>query len=427
MTRDATGRWNFARLFLAPHRLAFASGSFVLVLASLWWAVVNVSVSEGAALPWGMAPSAAHGLVMTFGFMPMFFVGFLFTAGPKWLAQPAVDAAALLPALMPQVAGWLVFLLSVHSRDPAFNQTLGTLGLCAVTLGWALVLKRFVSMLVRSQARDKTHARLVAAGCAVGVLALAAAAWGTATQNLAVLRSAAQLGLWCFVGLVFTAVAHRMIPFFSAAAVPSLDAWRPTWLLWTSAAVFVCQGLFAAAEPYGMAAGPGWSAVRATVELSAGAGCLALAVRWGLVQSLRIRLLAMLHIGFSWLGAALLLFGVSHAIEAAGGPAGALGLAPLHAFTMGYLGSTMLAMVTRVSCGHGGRTLVADDFIWRLFWVLQAAVVLRLLAAVFARLDGVWALALVSAAAVGWAGVCCAWALRYGHWFGTPRPDGRPG
>lgn len=427
MARKTTGRWSFERLFLAPHRLAFASGALILMLASLWWAVVNVSVSEGASLPWGLAPSAAHGLVMTFGFMPMFFVGFLFTAGPKWLGRPAVDAHALLPALMPQLAGWLVFLLSVHSRDPAFSQTVGTLGLGAVTLGWLLVLRRFALMLVRSQVADKTHAKLIAAGCLVGAVALAAAALGTASKDPTLVRSATQLGLWCFVGMVFTAVAHRMIPFFSAAAVPSLDAWRPLWLLWTSAAVFLLEGLFAAAEPFGVISGPAWAGARAAIELPAGLGCLALAVRWGLVQSMRIRLLAMLHIGFSWLGAALLLFGVSHAVEAAGGPAGALGLAPLLAFTMGYLGSTMLAMVTRVSCGHGGRTLVADDFIWRLFWVLQAAVVVRLLAAVFARVDGVWALALVSAAAVGWAGVSCTWALRYGHWFGTPRPDGRPG
>ena len=39
---------------------------------------------------------------------------------------------------------------------------------------------------------------------------------------------------------------------------------------------------------------------------------------------------------------------------------GALGLGALHALTMGCLASLMLAMVTRVSCGHSGRALVAD-------------------------------------------------------------------
>jgi len=146
-----------------------------------------------------------------------------------------------------------------------------------------------------------------------------------------------------------------------------------------------------------------------------------------LVQSLRIRLLGMLHLGFCWLRIRLLLAGISHAIAASGGAPGVFGLAPLHAFTIGFLGSTLLAMVTRVSCGHGGRTLVADDLVWRLFWVLQLAAITRLAAAFAREVSASWSGALVAAAAVGWAGVCLAWALRHGRWYGMPRLDGRPG
>jgi uncharacterized protein involved in response to NO len=103
------------------------------------------------------------------------------------------------------------------------------------------------------------------------------------------------------------------------------------------------------------------------------------------------------------------------------------GLAPLHAFTMGFLGSMMFAMVTRVTCGQSGQSLVADDFLWRLFWVLQLAVVVRLAAALLAGAPSAWATPLLSAAAIGWAGVCASWALRYGRRFGVPRTDGRPG
>ena len=230
-----------------------------------------------------------------------------------------------------------------------------------------------------------------------------------------------------FVGLVFATVAHRMIPFFSAAAVPRLDAWRPLWLLWVFVAVFAFEAFAASFEALAPVRGPAWAAGRAAVELPAGAGALALALRWGLLQSLRIRLLAMLHVGFSWLGLALLLSGASHAAAAWSASPPTLALVPLHAYTMGYLASTMFAMVTRVACGHGGRVQVADDFAWRLFWVLQLAIAVRLLAAVVTDLDGTWSQALVSCAAVGWAGVCVAWAVRYGRWFGTPRPDGRPG
>ena len=53
-----------------------------------------------------------------------------------------------------------------------------------------------------------------------------------------------------------------------------------------------------------------------------------------------------------------------------------LGLGTLHAMTMGFLGSVM---VTRVSTGHSGRPLVADNVAWSAFLALQLAVVLRML------------------------------------------------
>jgi uncharacterized protein involved in response to NO len=140
------------------------------------------------------------------------------------------------------------------------------------------------------------------------------------------------------------------------------------------------------------------------------------------VQSLKVRLVAMLHLGFSWLGAGLALSGASHLAQALTGEEW-LPLAGLHAVTMGCLGSLMVAMVTRVSCGHSGRPLVADNIVWGLFWLLQGAVVLRIAAAVPTGA----ALPITLTAAALWAGVLTAWSVRYASWYGRPRGDGRPG
>jgi uncharacterized protein involved in response to NO len=94
---------------------------------------------------------------------------------------------------------------------------------------------------------------------------------------------------------------------------------------------------------------------------------------------------------------------------------------------MGFLGSTLLAMVTRISSGLRGRTIAADDLVWRLFWILQLAIVARLAAAFVLPASLPWGLALVGTAALGWAGVAVAWGLRHLRWYGTPRPDGRGG
>lgn len=399
----------------------------MLAASALWWALAMLARVQGMVLPWALPPTLAHGLVMGFGFVPLFFAGFLFTAGPKWLGQAPVEAAALLPSVLAMLAGWGVFGLGVHARDASFGQLFGALGLCAVTVGWTAMLRRFVHLLRTSPVADRTHARVIACAALIGVAALSAATLGLATGAFELVRAAVQLALWGFVGVVYLAVAHRMIPFFTASALPVLDAWRPLWLLWLFVGALGVEALFGVAETVWWPL-PAWlRAAQAALELGAGTALLALALRWGLVQSLKVRLLAMLHLGFVWLGLALLLAGVSHALMAGSGNTLSLGLAPLHAYTMGFLGSTLVAMVTRVSCGHGGRTLAADNFVWRLFWLLQLGVVARVVAALVSAFGAAGGETFIALAALTWAACCAAWALRYGRWYGRPRLDGRPG
>jgi len=423
--------WRLGLLLAAPHRLAFGAAAAMLALSALWWCLALVAQSQGRPLAWTVAPAVAHGLVMSFGFMPLFFAGFLFTAGPKWLELPAVDARQLLAPVLAQLVGWGVFMLGVHGPEPAFGAALCGFGLAAVALGWGQVLWRFMNLLRLSRAADQLHARLIAAGGVLGALALWAAVFGLATARAELVQAAIHVSLWGFAGTVFAAVSHRMIPFFAAAALPALDAWRPRWLLWGWTGLFALEAAVLLAEQLWGPLTPALRWPQALLEAVAGLGLLAQALRWGLVPDLKLRLklrlVAMLHLGFVWLGLALLLLAASHGLMAATEGRLSLGLAPLHAYTMGFLGSTLLAMVTRVSCGHGGRTNAADNFIWRLFWLLQLAVLLRVLGGVLQAVDLGDVLSLLAWTALLWAAVCIAWALRYGHWYGLPRSDGRPG
>ena len=235
-------------------------------------------------------------------------------------------------------------------------------------------------------------------------------------------------GLWGFVVVVYVTVAHRMIPFFTSSAMPMVQAWRPFWVLWLMLAAAALQVLAAWLELAGVpssAAGTAWLLVHGTLQLMVGGVLVWLAWVWGLVQSLKNKLLAMLHIGFLWLGVAFLLGGVSQWLVGTLGM-GVLALGALHALTMGCLASLMLAMVTRVSCGHSGRALVADRIAWSLFWCLQAAALLRIAASVpgIAGLSLPW---LLPVAAGLWAGTMGVWGLRLGRWYGCLRADGRPG
>ncbi len=415
----ASGTWRLSTLLVAPHRLSFFLAMLILVAASAWWLLVQVDRAHGwFGLSPVVSPTLTHAAAMVFGFMPLFFAGFLFTAGPNWLRVDPPTARQLLAPLLLQAGGWLLWLAGAHLDA---GVALGGLVLACAGLAWAVGI--FWRLILSSQAPDQRHARSAGVGGIVGSLCLAGSAIALLDGQQALALVLVRSALWGFVVVTYVSVAHRMIPFFTANVMPAIPAWRPYWLLWLMLGVAAFEVLalwvdFAAPMPH---AWPAWTLLVIAVELVAGALLVGVALRWGVTRSLHITLLAMLHIGFAWLGLTLLYSALSQALWlATGGPV--LGLGALHALSMGFLGSIMVAMVTRVSCGHSGRALVADRLVWALFWLLQLTVLVRLVAAV----DGAppW---LTGLAALLWAAVVTVWALRYASWYGRPRIDGKPG
>ena len=411
-------RWRWHWLLAAPHRLGFFAGAMMLAASALWWCLHLVAQSAQVALPWAVTPGLAHGATMSLGFMPLFFVGFLFTAGPKWLGVPEPGARALLPQVAGYLVSWALALLGFHT-----SHLLAATGLAGVALMWSALVWKFANLWWYSRSPDKAHATVVVIACTVGALALWVSAIGMALELEAVVRSAVYAAIWLFVATVFAAVSHRMIPFFSASALPVLDAWRPMWLLWSMVGILWFEGVFAVLDLWVWPFPEALRWLQVAVEAPAAVLMLWLAIRWGLVQSLKIRLLAMLHGGFVWLGIALALQAVSHALMALSQHQLSLGLAPLHAMTMGYLGATLFAMATRVASGHSGRPLAADNMAWALYWVAQLAVLLRVVSALWPTAGNLPLLLAIGA----WTLATCGWSLRYGSWFGRPRVDGRPG
>jgi uncharacterized protein involved in response to NO len=390
-------------LFGAPHRFFFLAGIVQVATSSLWWLWV-LAARQWTALPepgTAMPDTVVHALLMTCGFAPLFMFGFLFTAGPRWLAvQPPTPRAWGPPAVL--AAGCSLALVSLQATG------LGALRVAAAgyAAGWLWLLLIFVRLIIASRASDKVHAMLVLGGLVVGVsCVIAFAAFGS--EALSWISAA---GVWAFLLPVFVTVCHRMIPFFTASALPFVGAFRPWWLLaiMAGAPVLHAGGVLLELQD--------WTWIS---DLPAAAMMLALTLRWGLVQSLSNRLLAMLHVGFLWYGIGFALAGTSSLWMLMGGPG--LGLAPLHAMTIGFASSLLMAMVTRVTCGHAGRTLAADNLTWRLFQLLQAAAVLRIVAELTG--GGGWLLA----AALCWIACMVPWCAKYAPIYWRPRIDGRPG
>ncbi len=401
MGGDAAGP---ARLLLTvPHRLFFLAGVAQIAVASLWWLwVLAARVLPGLPPPASAMPdTVVHALVMTCGFAPFFMFGFMFTAGPRWLGVAPPPARDWAPAgVVAAVAALSLVPLQAAGIDAV------RVAAAVYAAAWLWLLFRFVLLIRASANPDRIHAILVAAGLTAGVSCVVAfAAYGTAAYPLV-----AAAGVWLFLLPVFVTVCHRMIPFFTSGVVPFVTAFRPGWLLALMVGAAVAH---AAVSAVGLA---GWTWL---VDLPAAAVMIAITVRWGFVQSMKNRLLAMLHVGFVWYGIGLLLAGASSLWMLAGGRG--LGLAPLHALTIGFAASLLVAMVTRVTCGHSGRTLAADALTWRLFPLLQVAAVLRIGGELVG--SGAWFLA----AALCWAACMVPWCAKYAPVYWRPRSDGRPG
>jgi uncharacterized protein involved in response to NO len=354
--------------------------------------------------------------------MPLFMTGFLFTAGPRWLDVPAPTARSLRWPVLLHLAGVGLLVLGslVDSAITAFGALL-------LAIAWTSVGVGFAGLIRTSRARDKLHAKCVLVFWTIGIGCALLFAAGLAIRQLPAVAAALWLMVFGFITPIYATVAHRVLPFFTSSAVTRHVPWKPNWAL----GLLLCAMLVFGALQLAARLNLMEAHARAVLTLATvGPAALALAIlalRWGLLQSLRgtaLRLLAMLHLAFVWSVIALLL-AVADALLVLldVDPAARLGLAPLHALTMGFLGGLLFAMATRVICGHGGIPVVADSTVWVLFWILQAAVLMRVAASMAGSRSG----ALSAAAALVWSLVWIVWAARYLPVLIQPRRDGRPG
>lgn len=411
----ASPPWSARRLLASPHRLCFFWGGVQWAAAALWWAALQGAAAAGVAAPWQLPPGAAHGLWFALGALPLFVAGFMFTAGPRWLRVPPVDARALRLPVALFSAGWLVAAGGFHA-----HRLVAAAGLALAAGAWGALAFRMLRLVARSTEQDRLHPKAVAAAAVVVFACLVAAAALLAGQRPDALPGLSRMAVWAGIAPIFLVVSHRMLPFLGDGAWPRLDARWPHWPLLALASVPAVQGALALA-PW-LRPEPEWRAAVAAHLALVAALSLRLSLRWIDTPPLRQPMLAMLLRPLLWWSAALVLAALSWLPALDADWRGRLDMAALHALTIGYLGGTMLAMVTRVSATHGGRARAIDRIAQVLEALLQATAGTRVAAALWPAASGI----LLVTAAGGWLAIAAAWALRHGRWLGQPRADGRP-
>ena len=393
----------------APHRMMFFAGAVQTVLVMcLWLAELLGRAGLWPSLPLVIAATWAHVFLMLFGLFPFFIFGFLFTVYPRWMGGPVVPAARYVAAFGLLAAGMILFYAGLFTARAVL-----ALALVLQLAGWGVTLYALLAV-YRQASRHGPHERLLNLALAAGMVGVACFLVGVVWQAPLAFALAREWGLWLFLVPVVFLVAHRMIPFFSQSALINYIMVRPAW---GPPLMLLCVVGHASLDLAGL------SAWRFLADAPLAIAALHHSWVWQFRRSFHARLLAMLHIAFLWLGVGMTLYTVQSLTLLVTG-VDHLGRVPLHALGIGFLTGMVVAMASRVTLGHSGRALEANDLTWRVLLGVNIAAILRIMAE-FA--PGTVGGMLNALAAATWLGSFLLWGWLYAPMYLRPRVDRQAG
>jgi len=355
----------------------------------------------GWPLPLGVSPFRWHAHEMLFGLIPAAIAGFLLTAVTNWTGAPPLKGRGLLALVLLWVAGrgvmWTAGWLP------------GSL-VAVVDLAFLIVLAAYAAGVLHRYG-NRRNLVLVAV---LAVLALANGLMHLEFLGLIQTAVAGERLAMNVIALLMVVIAGRITPLFTAGWLRTGGgdpahvhrSERVDQLALVSTALMVPADLVTGIPLLGAV----------VALLAAGINGFRL-VQWAGWRTGAEPLLWILHVGYAWIVAALLLKGLAPFID---------GLTPsvwLHGMGVGAVGTLLLAVMTRVSLGHTGRALRLPRFAVAIYVSILLAGGLRMLTA-FGGIDFRLGLLL---SALAWSIAFALFLILYWPILASPRVDGRPG
>jgi len=395
-------------LAAAPHRLLFFVGASNVLLAMTWWALWLVDARwHLIGMPQPAVPAGwLHAMIMQYQVLPAFVFGFLLTVFPRWMSLPALTRAHYVPVGLGLLAGQVLSLAGLFGGSLLLKT-----GALFTAASWA-VGTTFLVRLVHVDKGQTWHAVSCAFALGFGLLGLLLYILFLYRSDPRLLFASVKIGSIATLLPIYFTVCHRMIPFFAGAAVKGYQAPRPLWTLGLLWPLWLLHAWLELRHGYAWLWLPDLAIAMLTAWL--------LWLWWP--RALRMPpLLRVLFLGFAWLPIAFALYAMQSVWYLTTGEF-ILGRGPAHALFIGFFGSLLVAMVTRVTQGHSGRPLVLGTTAGFAFVVVQAVAVTRVIAEVLTD-----SLAWQAVAGAGWIVAFLPWVLRSGRIYLSARADGRPG
>ena len=342
-----------------PEGVAFFSYGFrpFFFLGAIWAAIAVpvwlAAYVHGYVLPGALPAMTWHAHEMIYGYALAAVTGFLLTAVPNWTGRLPIRGVPLAALVALWVAGRFALLCAV---------VIGPGPAAAIDLAFLVVLIAMVAREVTASQNFHNVPVIVT----LGLLLV-----GNTLVHLHALEIAYtsalgnRIGVATLVALI-ALIGGRIIPSFTRNWLvkhrPEVPAPAPHDRFDTACLLVIVASLVA------------WVAGSAVFAIAGGAAAAIRLGRWRGLATLGEPLLFVLHAGYAWVAVGLLLLGLNGFFEWA--PPGA----PLHALTVGAIGTMTLAVMTRASLGHSGRPLVAGRGTVAIYALVTIAALLRVAA-----------------------------------------------
>ena len=372
----------------------FAGGYRVFFLAAALWAVASLSLwllyvsSLGGDLGANQNMLAWHAHELVYGYGGAVVAGFALTAIPNWTGRTPVRGAelGLLFALWLTARALAVMLLyGMDTEHPRAIAEIAFYGL-------------FILLAAREIIGGKNwrNLKIIAVFALLGGAALAAnmQRLGAFTSML----SGWETGLSVLL-LLICIIGGRIIPAFTTNWMRGQGMERLPVMF----SKFDAAAIFAAATVLGAyLLGGGGPVFTAAAALAAGLHYIRL-YRWRGQDTLKSPIVAVLHFSYFWVPTGFLLLALAEADFISD-------IAALHAFAVGGIGSTTLAVMTRASLGHAGLPLRDSKLLTSIYVAVNLAAITRVMATLwFEQYEN-----FLSLSGLLWAGAFLLFAFKFG-------------